>query len=89
MSISISDIQIALGDAMFGGSYSIAGMAIFTVIMLVLFAAFAKKNIMVPFAVMLPLAVMFSTLGIIASSLAIILTLISVIVIASKAREAL
>lgn len=89
MSFSITDIQRALAEGMFGGDYSLAGMAIFTVLMIIIFAAFAKKNILVPFAVMLPMAVMFNLMGIMASSLSILLSLVSVIVIATKAKEAL
>lgn len=89
MSFSINDIQTALADEVFNGDLTLAGMAIFSGIMLILFSAFAKKNILVPFAVMLPLAVLFSTLAIIPASLAIVLSLISVFVIAAKAREAL
>jgi len=89
MSISLADIQRALADAMFSGDTSLAGMAIFSGIMVVMFAAFAKKNILVPFAAMLPLSVMFSSMNILPSALAILLSLISVVVIATKAREAL
>lgn len=74
---------------MFSGDMSLAGMAIFAGIMVVIFAAFSKKNIMVPFAAMLPLSVMFSSMGILPSALAILLALISVLVIATKAKEAL
>lgn len=89
MSINLADIQRALADAMFSGDTSLAGMAIFSGIMVVMFAAFAKKNILVPFAAMLPLSVMFSSMNILPSALAILLSLISVVVIATKAREAL
>lgn len=78
-----------LGDEMFGGDYSLAGIAIFSMIILVVFAAFAKKNIMVPFVVMLCLAVMFTSMGLVPTSLAILLALVSVLVIAAKAKEAL
>lgn len=89
MSLSLSDIQQGLGDAMFDGDVGLAGMAIFAGIMLVLFAAFGKKNILVPFAALLPLSIMFSTMNILPSALAILLALVSVIVIATKAKEAL
>lgn len=89
MSISLADIQRALADAMFSGDTSLAGMAIFAGIMVVMFAAFSRKNILVPFAAMLPLSVMFSSMNILPSALAILLSLISVVVIATKAREAL
>ena len=89
MSFEISDIQRLLAETMFSGDLSLAGLAIFSSIMIILFAAFGKKNILLPFAAMIPIVVMFSTMGIVPSSMAIILTLISVLVIAAKAREAL
>ena len=88
MSFVIADIQNALANSMFGGDSSIAGMAIFAVVMATIFVAF-KRNVLVPFAIMIPIVVVFSTMGIVPSSMAIILTLISVLVIAAKAREAL
>lgn len=89
MSFNISDIQSVLAETMFSGDASLAGLAIFSALMIVLFAAFGKRNILLPFAAMIPLTVMFSTMGIVPSSMAIILTLISVLVIAAKAKEAL
>ena len=89
MSFNISDIQSVLAETMFSGDISLAGMAIFTAILIVMFAAFGKKNILLPFAALIPITVMFSTMGIVPSAMAIILTLISVLVIAAKAREAL
>lgn len=88
MSFVIADIQNALANSMFGGDSSIAGMTIFAVVMVIIFVAF-KRNVLVPFAIMIPIVVVFSTMGIVPSSMAIILTLISVLVIAAKAREAL
>lgn len=88
MSFNISDIQSVLAETMFSGDISLAGMAIFTAILIVMFAAFGKKNILLPFAALVPMTVMFSAMGIVPSAMAIILTLISVLVIAAKAREA-
>ena len=89
MSFNISDIQSVLAETMFSGDISLAGMAIFTAILIVMFAAFGKKNILLPFAALITMTVMFSAMGIVPSAMAIILTLISVLVIAAKAREAL
>ena len=89
MSFTISDIQRALAESMFGGDTSIAGMAIFAALMCVLFVAFGKKNVLIPFAAMLPIVVIFSSMAIIPSSMAIILCLVSVLVIAAKAKEAI
>lgn len=89
MSFDFQDIQVALADSMFNGDFSIAGIAIFTMIVLVVFAAFIKRNPVVPFVAMLCLAVMFTAMGLLPTSLTIILALVSVLVIAAKAKEAL
>lgn len=88
MSFNFTDIQAALADSMFGGDFSIAGIAIFSAIVIVLFAAFAKKNVVLPFVAMLCLAVLFTSMGVLPTALTIILALVSVLVIAGKAKEA-
>lgn len=89
MSFNVSDIQTVLAETMFSGDMTLAGLAIFASVMIVMFAAFSRKNILLPFAAMIPITVMFSLMGIVPDSMAIILTLISVLVIAAKAKEAL
>ena len=89
MSFNVSDIQSVLAETMFSGDMTLAGLAIFASVMIVMFAAFSRKNILLPFAAMIPITVMFSLMGIVPDSMAIILTLISVLVIAAKAKEAL
>lgn len=88
MSFNVSDIQTVLAETMFSGNMTLAGLAIFASVMIVMFAAFSRKNILLPFAAMIPITVMFSLMGIVPDSMAIILTLISVLVIAAKAKEA-
>ena len=89
MSFNVSDIQTVLAETMFSGDMTLAGLAIFASVLIVMFAAFSRKNILLPFAAMIPITVMFSLMGIVPDSMAIILTLISVLVIAAKAKEAL
>ena len=89
MSFNVSDIQTVLAETMFSGDMTLAGLAIFASVMIVMFAAVSRKNILLPFAAMIPITVMFSLMGIVPDSMAIILTLISVLVIAAKAKEAL
>ena len=89
MAFTIYEIERALADALFEGDSTIAGMAIFAALMAVLFVAFGRRNVLVPFAIMLPVVVVFSTMSIIPTALSIILCLISVLVIAAKAKEAL
>lgn len=89
MSFSLTDIQRALADALFGGDTSIAGAVIFTGILILVFALFGRKNIVVPMMITLPVTMIGTLLGLVPTSLAIILALVCVIVIAAKGREAL
>lgn len=89
MSFTLADIQRSLADAFFGGDVSIAGAVIFTAILAITFALFGRKNIFVPFMVMLPETMIGTLLGLIPTSLAILIALVSVIVIAAKGKESL
>lgn len=89
MAFTLYDIERALADSFFAGDSTIAGMAIFAALMALLFVAFGKRNVLVPFAIMLPAVVVFSAMSLIPTALSIILCLVSVLVIAAKAREAL
>lgn len=87
--IQLKDIQEALADSFFGGDYGLAGMAIFSSIMIFLFATLGRRNLMVPLVAMLPLCLVFTGMGILPQSLAVIIVLVSVLLIAGKAREVL
>lgn len=89
MAFTMYDIERALAETFFAGDQTVAGVAIFGAIMAVLFVAFGRRNVLVPFAIMLPAVVVFSAMGLIPSALSIILCLVSVLVIAAKAKEAL
>ncbi len=87
--MNVNDIQKALGDAMFGGDYALAGMVIFAVVMLVIWAALGRKSPIIPAVMMLPIAVIFSAMKILPDSMAIMVALVSILIIAAKGREAL
>ena len=89
MSFTLGDIQRSLADAFFGGDVSIAGAVIFTAMIALIFALFGRKNIIVPFMIMLPMTMIGTLLGLIPTSLAILFALVSVIIIAAKGRESL
>lgn len=85
--ITLEQLTGILGDSFFNGDSSIAGMVIFTAVMVVLFAVFGKKSLIVPFAVMLPVTLIFTTLNVIPESLTILLIIVSVMGLAITARD--
>lgn len=89
MSFTLRDIQTSLADTLFSGDVTIAGAVIFTALVALIFAFFGRKNIFVPFVILLPVTMISTLLGLVPTSLAILIALVSVIVIAAKGREAL
>lgn len=89
MSFTLRDIQTSLADTLFSGDTTIAGAVIFTALVTLIFAFFGRKNIFVPFVILLPVTMISTLLGLVPTSLAILIALVSVIVIAAKGREAL
>lgn len=89
MSFTLNDIQSSLADSLFSGDVTIAGAVIYTVLVALIFAFFGRKNIFVPFVILLPVTMISTLLGLVPTSLAILIALVSVIVIAAKGREAL
>lgn len=89
MSFTLNDIMRSLADTLFAGDMTIAGAVIYTAMIALIFAFFGRKNIFVPFMIVLPVTMISTLLGIVPTSLAILVSLVSVIVIAAKGREAL
>ena len=89
MSFTLSDIQTSLADTLFGGDVTIAGAIIFTAVLALVFVFFGRKNIFVPFVITLPITMVSTMLGLVPTSLAVLIALVCVIVIAVKGREAL
>lgn len=87
--IQLADIQQALAEAIFNGDYGLAGMAIFAAVMIFIFATLGRRTPMVPLMAMLPLCLIFTGMGILPQSLAVLIVLVSVLLIAGKAREVL
>lgn len=84
---SLQDLQTILAQSFFSGDVGIAGMIMFTGILAFVFVFFARKNIMVGFAIMLPLTVIFSTLGVLPETMAVLLVLIAVIGLSKMIRD--
>lgn len=83
--ITLEQIQLIVADSFLGGNLSIAGMAIFFIVMLAVFVLIKdKQSAMI---LMIPLTLIFSVLGILDTNLTVILIVIAVVSIAMKARR--
>lgn len=87
MMLSLEEFTDILGESFFNGDSAIAGMVVFSAVMLLLFGLFGKKSILVPFALMLPVTLVFTTLRIIPESLTILLVIVSVMGLAYAAKD--
>lgn len=83
--ITLEQIQMIVADSFLGGNLSIAGMAIFFIVMLTVFVLIKdKQSAMI---LMIPLTLIFSVLGVLDTNLTVILIVIAVVSIAMKARK--
>lgn len=85
--ITLNQLVEILGDGFFNGDASIAGMVVFAAIMAVVFTLFAKKGFLAPFALMLPLALIFTSLRILPETLSILLVVVAVVGLAHEAKD--
>lgn len=85
--ITLEQMTDIIGESFFNGDTAIAGMVVFTAVMVVLFALFGRKSLIVPFALMLPVTLIFTSLSVIPESLTILLIIVSVMGLAVTARD--
>jgi len=85
--INLTQLQGIIADAFFGGDVGIAGMVIFAVVMMVIFAIFGTEHIMLSFVMMLPITLIFSALKILPDSMAILLIIVAVAGLASTYKD--
>lgn len=84
--ISLQQFQDILGDSFFSGDINVAGIVIFSVIMAVVFVVL-QKNTFAALVISIPLALVFLTMGILTSDLAMILIVVSVLGLATVAKK--
>lgn len=89
MMISLEQLTQILANGFFNGDVAIAGMCIFGVVMALVFTMFGKKSMLAAFGVMLPLTVMFNTMGVLADALTILLVLIAILGLAITSKKEL
>lgn len=85
--LSLNEIQDLLADSFFNGSAEIAGLVMFSTVLLLLAAFTAKKNLLMFFLITLPVILIFSTLGVLSQNMTVLMLLIAVIGLAMTARR--
>lgn len=85
--IDITTLMGLIADSFFAGDTGIAGMVMFSIVMMVVFAMFMKKSLVVPFAMMLPITLIFTALKILPETMTILLIIVSVVGLAVTAKD--
>lgn len=62
----------------------IAGIVMFAVCLMVVFVLFAKNNLMVAFALIFPITFIFTTMGILPETFAILMAVVAIIGLAKE-----
>lgn len=83
--ISMFDFQELLSTAWFEGDLQIAGLAIFTVVLLLIFALTRKMNQSLLLAI--PVILIFAALGVLNTDLVVLLIVITVLGLAFTVRN--
>lgn len=85
--LTFNQLVEILGDSFFNGDTAIAGMVVFGAVMAIIFAIFGRKGFLAPFALMLPLALIFTSLRIIPETMSILLVIVAVVGLAHEAKD--
>ena len=84
--ITLTDIQYMLGDSFFNGDLSLAGLALFAVAIIIIFAL--TKNVFQSLVIGLVVTGIFSYMGVLTSDMMILLIIVIVLGLAMTARTA-
>ena len=75
--MSVSDIMTEVANAFFAGSETVAGLAMYTLIIMLIFAV--SKNRQAALVMMLPLSVLFNILGILGTDMTVITLIVAIL----------
>lgn len=84
--ITLNDIQYMLGDSFFNGDMSLAGLGLFGIVIILIFAL--TKNVFQSLVVGLICTGIFSYMGVLTSDMMILLIIVIVLGLAMTARNA-
>lgn len=86
--ITIEQFQDILAGSLFSGNETVAGIVIFAVVMAVVFVVM-KRNVFGALVVAIPVAFIFSLLGVLGTDLMLILIVICVLGLATVSKKTL
>lgn len=83
--LSASDITGILADGFFDGNSTIAGLVIFSGVMLLILLLIKKTDVSI--IMMMPVSLIFGSLGILSTDLMVILVAVAVLMLAYRTRD--
>lgn len=83
--IDFQDFQGLIAEGFFNGDVVIAGLIMYTAVLGLIFGLF--RNTRTVLIISMPVTLIFSTLGILSTDLMILLIVVAVLALASKARD--
>lgn len=86
--ITIDQFQSILGDSFFGGDAAVAGVVIFAVTLAIVFVMM-KRNVFGSLLISIPVAFVYSMLGILSADLMVIMIVVAVLGLATAGKKTL
>lgn len=86
--ISLNQFTDILADSLFSGNVGVAGIVIFAMTLAVVFMLL-QRNVFASLLIAIPVAFIFSLLGVLATDMAVILIVICVLGLATVSKKAL
>lgn len=83
--LSLFDIQDLVADSFFGGDLNLAGMVMYTLVLIVLFALTRKTQ--QTLIISIPVTLIFSAIGVIPTDMMVLLIIVTVLALAFTARN--
>lgn len=77
--IGLDGLISILADTFFAGDIGLASMMVYLGTLMVIFALFAKENLMIAFILMLPITVMFNAMATLPDALTIMMIIIAIV----------
>lgn len=85
--IGLDGIITVLADVFFNGDTTISSMAVYVGVMMVVFALFGKDTLMIPFALMLPITVIFNAMAVLPDALTILMVVIAIVGLVATMKD--
>lgn len=85
--ISLQDFEEILAQEFFDGNVAIAGIVLYMAMMTVIVVFFAQKNLILAFALMLPITLIFSILGALPEAFTLIMMIVFLIGVGMKFKD--